>query len=260
MTAGPCACSGGTGVGDVRQRPDYGVRCGRWDSADEDPWCVVAAAACGTDTFQSSSGHYWAHRPCPADGVDGAVLAAVADNGGDEGSGAASTSEEAVDCAAIGAELELAIEAATPAAARAARRTMERVADGCARVHTIALDLAPAALDGGQLGTAAAAAAAVIAAGSAVLDVFLGPRFEWSFVPWDYSIGGANGGGSDDVGSGACESVLLTRKYRVVAELSYRRALQTLQAPPNSTAGASPATLFRKHGFSWICHADCDRC
>ena len=54
-----CECSGASVAA------AYGSRCGTWDSADEEPWCVVATKdACGSErTFTSEVGHFWAHEP-----------------------------------------------------------------------------------------------------------------------------------------------------------------------------------------------------
>lgn len=63
-----CCCSGSVGANDPRGRSDYGTRCARWDAVDEAPWCVVDSSACGGSTFESSTGHYWAHKPCNGKG------------------------------------------------------------------------------------------------------------------------------------------------------------------------------------------------
>ena len=57
-----CVCSGASRPGS----PRYGSLCASWDAADEPPWCNVASSkACGDKgTFESTTGHYWAHLPC----------------------------------------------------------------------------------------------------------------------------------------------------------------------------------------------------
>ena len=62
-----CKCSGESTPPSAAVRADYGSQCWHWDAQDEKPWCAVARNACGDDTFRSSSGHYWAHKPC--DGI-----------------------------------------------------------------------------------------------------------------------------------------------------------------------------------------------
>ena len=253
-----CVCSGGLpglpGLqlpkGDARARAGYGARCGRWDSADEDPWCIVGSGACGEDTFQSDAGHYWSHRPCPVGGEDAAAEAAgssaAAGGGGGGGAAAAAgapraSAAAAPNCAAIGAELKLSVSASA-ASAHAARAAMERASDACAGLHTIWLDLSSAALVASSAagGKGAAATAAAVRAGGAALDGFLAPRFEWSFAPWDYNRGGANGGGAG-AAAPVMRGVRLTRKYPRSGELQYRRALALLQSPPAATAAASAA-------------------
>ena len=56
----PCECLA------LYKPSGYGARCASWDAPDEKPWCAVATAtACGEDaTFESTTGLFWAHRPC----------------------------------------------------------------------------------------------------------------------------------------------------------------------------------------------------
>ena len=43
--------------------------CGRWDAADEKPWCRVGSArACGDDDTFESGGHFWSHVVCGGEG------------------------------------------------------------------------------------------------------------------------------------------------------------------------------------------------
>jgi len=109
--AAACACSGEVGANDARRRADYGTRCGRWDAADESPWCVVASGACGEeDTFQSGPAHFWAHKPChgegdayvpptPGGGGGGGGAAAAAQTGGAGAVGARFLAGMRAECA-----------------------------------------------------------------------------------------------------------------------------------------------------------------
>ena len=94
-----CCCNNQPGANDPRGRADYGTRCGRWDAADEKPWCVVANGACDHDeTFSSSPGHYWSHAPCNGEG-----LPFVHDSGGAAAGGGATVLRGAAGLAAASA-------------------------------------------------------------------------------------------------------------------------------------------------------------
>ena len=66
-TLAECVCSGASNArNNAHKRLDYGTVCASWDAHDEKPWCTVASkSACGADdTFTSSPGTFWAHKPC----------------------------------------------------------------------------------------------------------------------------------------------------------------------------------------------------